>query len=524
MKNLFYILYTVAISALCLGITSCSDFLDEMPDNRTELTTEKSITKILVSAYPTTNNCHIGEFYSDNIDENSKVYSYLFRLNEHLYRWQQTTEENQDSPHTLWADCYSAIASANQALSAIEQMGNPSSLSAQKGEALVCRAYSHFILATTFCKAYSTTANQDLGIPYKETPETTVNPQYSRGTVAEVYKKITNDLEEGLPLINNEIYSRPKYHFNKRAAYAFAARFYLYYMQPDFSNCQKVIDYANMILGSNAAQQIRNWAALGALSPNKNVQPNAYTDADNRANLLVISAVSFWPLVADPGYAACERFCNNNITASENCKSEGPWGNQTSYQQVPFAPGGSIKNGFRRLAMYQEFSGSGDSFLGHMMHPAFTTDEVLLCRAEAYTLLKRYDEAAADINEWQKAFTKNTNTLTKEAINDFYTSMKYYEPEVPTVKKKLHPDFAIEKGMQENMIHCILQARRLLTLEEGLRWQDIKRYGIVIYRRYFEGYRLVRITDKMETNDPRRAVQLPASVITAGMEPNPRNN
>lgn len=74
------VLYTTLISALCLGTTSCSDFLDEMPDNRTELTTEESITKVLVSAYPMTTNCHIGEFYSDNIDENSRAYSYLFRL------------------------------------------------------------------------------------------------------------------------------------------------------------------------------------------------------------------------------------------------------------------------------------------------------------------------------------------------------------------------------------------------------------------------------------------------------------
>ena len=37
------VLYTAVISTLCLGITSCSDFLDEMPDNRTELTTEESI-------------------------------------------------------------------------------------------------------------------------------------------------------------------------------------------------------------------------------------------------------------------------------------------------------------------------------------------------------------------------------------------------------------------------------------------------------------------------------------------------
>ena len=94
MKISKYILGLSLVATLLFA--SCSDFLDEMPDNRTELTTEESITKVLVSAYPMTTNCHIGEFYSDNIDENSKAYSYLFRLNEHLYRWQQTTEENQD--------------------------------------------------------------------------------------------------------------------------------------------------------------------------------------------------------------------------------------------------------------------------------------------------------------------------------------------------------------------------------------------------------------------------------------------
>ena len=66
----------------------------------------------------------------------------------------------------------------------------------------------------------------------------------------------------------------------------------------------------------------------------------------------------------------------------------------------------------------------------------------------------------------------------------------------------MHPDFVIEKGMQENLIHCILHARRLLTLEEGLRWQDIKRYGIVIYRRYYEGYTLVNITDRWTRMTP----------------------
>ena len=112
-------------------------------------------------------------------------------------------------------------------------------------------------------------------------------------------------------------------------------------------------------------------------------------------------------------------------------------------------------------------------------------------------------------------------------MHSFYAALNYYTPENtanPSVKKELHPAFTLEQGMQENLIHCILHARRILTLEEGLRWQDIKRYGIVIYRRYFEGSRLVRITDTLPVDDPRRAIQLPSNVITAGMDPNPRND
>lgn len=60
------------------------------------------------------------------------------------------------------------------------------------------------------------------------------------------------------------------------------------------------------------------------------------------------------------------------------------------------------------------------------MVPAFTTDETLITRAEAYTYLKQYDKAAADITSWQKSFTTHTQTITPEMVDQFYGSMKYY--------------------------------------------------------------------------------------------------
>ncbi|MEO4962483.1 RagB/SusD family nutrient uptake outer membrane protein, partial [Bacteroides thetaiotaomicron] len=70
-------------------------------------------------------------------------------------------------------------------------------------------------------------------------------------------------------------------------------------------------------------------------------------------------------------------------------------------------------------------------------------------------------------------------------------------------------------------IHCILHMRRIATLHEGLRWPDIKRYGIVIYRRSIANNNIV-VTDEMPVNDARRAMQIPKSVVLAGMQPNPR--
>ena len=152
----------------------------------------------------------------------------------------------------------------------------------------------------------------------------------------------------------------------------------------------------------------------------------------------------------------------------------------------------------------------------------FSTDETLLCRAEAYALKKMYAQSAADITSWQRAYTRNKSVLTPEQINTYYDRMSFYTPFTQqTPKKKLAPDFTIEEAMQENFIHCILHIRRITTLHEGMRWPDIKRYGILIYRRDMANQ---RVTDEMPPNDLRYAIQIPRSVIVAGIQPNPRRN
>ena len=154
----------------------------------------------------------------------------------------------------------------------------------------------------------------------------------------------------------------------------------------------------------------------------------------------------------------------------------------------------------------------------------FNTDETLLVRAEAYAMLKDYPNALKDVNAELSAFAPTAKPLTLDGIKDFYENLDYYTPENPTPKKELHPSFTLDMENQEPMLQCILQLRRLLTIHEGLRMQDIKRYGITIYRRRLtEGNEIERVTDKMDKDDPRLAIQLPTEVLSAGMQANPRN-
>lgn len=91
----------------------------------------------------------------------------------------------------------------------------------------------------------------------------------------------------------------------------------------------------------------------------------------------------------------------------------------------------------------------------------------------------------------------------------------------------MHPSFTIdaEGSVQESMLQLVLGIRRIETLHEGLRWFDVKRYGINIVRRTMgaDGSPAL-VTDSLTTADPRRAVQLPTKVIQAGMKANPRAN
>jgi hypothetical protein len=294
MKNIFYAMF-FTVGALTLA--SCNDFLDVMPDNRATVDSEEKIAKLLVSAYPGNSPQLLWEFGSDDHDDQGSAYVGNNRdpreLTEVNY-WMDNTEVFNDGPTYFWGNLYLAIANANLALDAIANLGTPESLLPYKGEALLCRAYTHFILVNTFCKPYNPeTSASDLGIPYMTHSETELNPQYDRDNVAHVYELMEKDILEGLPLLNDGLYGlTARYHFTTGAASAFAARFYLtYWDAPDA--LQNVVKYATAALGSSPATILTDWARIESDALyDEYVTAEQYVAADRKHNLLLLPSIS----------------------------------------------------------------------------------------------------------------------------------------------------------------------------------------------------------------------------------------
>lgn len=521
--NLLYI----TIIGMVIALSSCNDFLDEMPDSRTEVDNEAKITAILVSAYANAYPVMSYELASDNTMDNGAHYDPFWKMITQMYRWEDVNDVDDDAPNGIWQGCYGAIASANIALQAIEEFGNPASLDAQKGEALICRAYWHWVLANTFCMPYNPeTAGTDIGIPYTVEPETKPMLLPERGTMAELYSQIAKDIQEALPLINEDIYTVPKYHFNRKAAFAFATRFYLFYTHADKSNYTKAIEYANKVLGTGDPTGIlRNWTALNNLPSDLDYIGDTYISATDPANLLLSPIVSVWGYAHGPYAGRNKRFGNaNTLFAKEGAQAPGPWGTYSNLRTVKKLFGLTQKMFVPKMNAYFEYTDKAAGIGNlHLVVPMFTTDETLLCRAEAYILSGNLDAGVQDLNYWLKTHSITYQPKTREDLVNFYSNINYM-PTVPesmnerTIKKSLNPvGFTVADGDQENLIQCVLHLRRVETVHEGLRWLDIKRYGIEISHN-----RDGETTDILTKDDPRRAWQLPQDVISAGVTANPR--
>ena len=566
MKLRYKILF---IAVALIGLSSCKDFLDTVPDTRVYLVNLDQLQQLLVSGYMDANYALVGELSSDNVIDNNSPSTmagsegvryhlgFYSQADEQVFAWQDVDLDisSTDTPSGIWNGCYGAIAIANAVLEKTDEFeatgmidGEPITASDQarmdaiKGEAYMIRAYHHFILAQIFCMPYrGESISKTLpGIPYTTTPEKELDPKYDRGTLQETYDKIEADLQLGLKYITEEYYKVPKNHFNIASSNAFAARFYL--MKRDY---EKVVEYATAAFkGTDPSTMLNDgwWqedfyyiSDIGRY----------FTSIDRPANFQLFTNYSTW----------WRRFLGYRFTCNREAKRgtiQGPgpswqrcqYQNSKTHEKFAMMPcfngvcgsaGGQeygayfAGNCFEQFEYTDKISGIGYC---HEIRPEFTVEETLLMRAEANLFLGNIDAAFDDLYIWNQehlsedeSLNYNMVPLTKEQILTFYNYydnpdrkdpgynivMKFNIDEVcPSEKYHLTPEI-------EPYLQCVQHFRRIQMVHLGNRWFDIKRFGFSIEHR-------MGISDvyTLETLDPRYAIQIPDEVIGAGLEPNPR--
>lgn len=525
-KNIIYII------GIALAMTGCN-FLDKEPDLRTDIDTQKKVRLLLTSGYDMPNYGTLGEVCSDNtVDNNTpdaaghvNIITPMYQYYNEYFAWEDVKSYTaQDTPYWIWQFCYHNIAVANQALDAIARLEEKGqNLQAERAEALLIRAYNHFVMVNIFCHAYkdSVQSLNDLGIHYMTAAETSVRPEYSRGSVAEVYSHIEQDLTEAMKYVSDDYYTVPKYHFNVKAACAFAARFYLF--KRDY---KKVVEYANRVLGIGYDDALAMmWDAKTAHKQGNGEQEAlVWINPNDNGNLMLCTTLSFQKYAWVPSYG---RYTLNRAPRDYTINTEetggGPsWGGNFPLNMWRFDAnyGGFLQ----KINLFWEFdnkiTGTG---VAHVIRREFTSGETLLCRAEANLMLGNKADALEDLQVWSDGYACDKG-LSESKIKSHYSASEGSERQkqiCPVLNCNLiNAEWGAQyAAVDKEIMWCILHFRRIENLHDGTRWFDIKRFGIEIDHEI--GYPVK--TKHLVWNDDRRAVQLPQEAILAGQQPNPRN-
>ena len=113
-----YINLAAVLSAM-MALSSCNSFLDETPDNRLRLDSYEKIAELVTNAYPEGSGVFM-EWMSDNVGADPKNIQRSEMTQ--AYNWQDVEQEGQDTPAFYWSGNYKAIAHANEALKALEEV------------------------------------------------------------------------------------------------------------------------------------------------------------------------------------------------------------------------------------------------------------------------------------------------------------------------------------------------------------------------------------------------------------------
>lgn len=486
--KIFKISKFVVLGSVLVLTASCKKYLETAPDNRTEINSIEKVSQLLATAYPTNDYVTFAESASDNAEDKGVGIGNLDERTDVPYAWADLIGSGSDNSSGYWNASYESIAAANQALESIEKENLGPAAIPYKGEALVARAYAHFMLSIFFAKPYEKGgANNSPGIPYITSSETKVLVNYSRGTVQSTYEKIQKDLEEGIKLLSVSAYKSPKFHFTPAAANAFASRFYLF-----TGDWQKAIDAATLTVpGNDFVNNMRRYTTDLKSITAEEFRTN-FNSSAQKYNLLIANCYStYFSFGSSPrhGYGPklAKMFTQKNVT-----------GKVLANRVLSYS-----SNDYTTYKYKGYFFNTGPGIGYNLCYtPLLTVDEALMNRAEAYVEANQFDKALKDINDFMSVritgFNPSTDAVTLAKIKAFY----------------------LIDDPKEGLIKTILDSKKAEFLQEGIRWFDIVRRRLTVVHNIFTTTSETFV--ELGPNDPRRLFQLPLEVNLSGIELNPR--
>ncbi|AIM38131.1 hypothetical protein KO02_16690 [Sphingobacterium sp. ML3W] len=453
--------------------TGCKkDFLDQRPNLAQVTPTTLADCQALLDDYSRMNAGYPdhGEAASDSYYFTDAVYESLPDANNTAENKNNYVWHPQGEHVAQWLQGYQVVYNANLVLSTLEKLSTTDpNYKMIRGAALFFRAFAYYSLAQLFCKPYTVgTAGTDLGIPIRVTP----NPQElsSRGTVKQIYDRITADLNEAVSLLPIEvkIKARP----SKAAAYGALARTYL--SMEDYANAGKMADECLKLQSTLIDYNVTSNPATSTT-----VNSSATGPSFMRFNAEVIfQAVTIYGTLA-PGMVRIDPALYDSYSATDRRKGVF-FGEGMEWNGVP---NGII--GFRGNYDGTESSGL---FMG------LATNEIYLIRGECYARAGN----------------------TRLAMNDLNTLM---------AKRMVPPYINRTASSANNALVQILTERRKELVFRTLRWTDLRRLNkdpafAVTLRRDMN---TISYTP-LQPNDPRYTLLIPTREVIdlTGMEQNPR--
>lgn len=478
--------------------SSCSDFLDEVPDNRVALDDLEKAGQLLTNAY-SIGSYAFTDWMSDDVSFTRGTN--IRTSHSQIYAWEDVTTgpDELDTPDFYWFQAYNAIAHANEVLAIIDDLPvetdeDRDRKDAIEGEALLTRAYHHFMLVNLFSEHISDRTDSDPGVPYIKEPETTFIGTYERESIRNVYREVEDDLEDGLDLINDNFFSNSgKYHFNTNAALAFASRFYLFR-----GDMVKSLEFSSQLLGADPSTFVRDLTSDEFQTASSSIQgyPQLWASPDLPSNLMLMRKISLLQR-NDFAFGPNQNFYSDLFATR-------PFAGTTDERENPaFVKGDNALFPVRYQNLFERSSLNSNVGTPYHIAIVFTGEEVLLNRIEANTNLGNIDAALADLQILSdNRYSGQNPVVTMEVLRRFFGVEN-------------DPSFSD----QFILLNYLLLERRKEFISQGLRWFDIKRYGIPVVHTLQDEVSTIRLSE----NDRRRALQIPQSAIdVGGLEPNRR--